>query len=385
MAIAASRPRVGISVTMSHWLSPDQILPPLSLSGATVLITGGAGFVGSHLARSIALGGCGTRVIAFDNLRRGGVALHVTELQDAGVEFVHGDVRCSDDLAALPHIDLLLDCAADAAVPAGARSPAYVVQTNLVGTSHCLELARRMGAAVVFLSTSRVYSIAGLNRVAVEERDSRFEIAERQDQPGVSARGISTDFSLRGPRSLYGATKLASELLLEEYGATFGLPFVINRLGVVAGPGQMGTEEQGVFAYWMGRHLFGGRLEYRGWGGQGKQIRDVLHVDDVWALVRRQLDSWSEVVGRIYNAGGGSANTVSLTEVTRLASEITGRQLVVESRAETTPLDVRVYVSDNTAVTRDTGWQPSRGPRETLADIAAWMNRNESRLAPLFR
>lgn len=350
-----------------------------------MLITGGAGFVGSHIARAIAKDVANVRVIAFDNLRRRGVALHLQELQDAGVEFVHGDVRQADDLAALPQIDLLIDCAADASIHTGARSPAYVIQTNLVGTAHCLELARRCGAAVVFLSTSRVYSIAGLNQVAVEERDSRFEIAAHQDQPGVSALGISTEFSMRGPRSLYGATKLASELLLVEYGATFGLPFVINRLGVVAGPGQMGTEEQGVFAHWVARHLFGGPLEYRGWGGQGKQLRDVLHVDDVWRLVRRQFERWSDVAGGTYNAGGGPANTLSLSETTRLAHEITGRRVVVDSRSETDPLDVRVYASDNTSVSRDTGWQPSRTPRDTLADIAGWMSRNEARLVPIFR
>ena len=133
-------------------------------------------------------------------------------------------------------VDLLIDCAADPSVHAGVTSaPAYVVQTNLVGTTHSLELARRAKAAVVFLSTSRVYSISALNAVALEEHDTRYEIAARQNQPGVSAAGISTDFSLRGSRSLYGATKLASELLLEEYGAAFGMPTRLPAAAPAAG------------------------------------------------------------------------------------------------------------------------------------------------------
>src|SRR5919108_5249269 len=226
--------------------------PDSGLNGRTVLVTGGAGFVGGYIARAITRDIPGARVIAFDNLRRRGSETQINALEEAGVKFVHGDVRNAEDLSALPPVDLILDCAAEPSVHAGAASPpAYVVHTNLTGTVNCLELARRCGAAVVFLSTSRVYSIRALNAIAVDERPTRFDIADHQEQPGVTRCGVGRDFPLDGARSLYGATKLASELLLIEYGAMFGVLYVIIGLGVIAGPGQMGTEEQGVFAHWM--------------------------------------------------------------------------------------------------------------------------------------
>jgi CDP-paratose 2-epimerase len=158
------------------------------------------------------------------------------------VEFIHGDVRVADDLSFEGRdLHLLIDCSAEPSVLAGyAGAPADVVGSNLLGTLNCLELARRRRADVVFLSTSRVYPIAALNHIALDEQPTRFAIGPSQVQPGVSSAGISEAFQLDGVRSLYGATKLASELLLQEYGAMYGLRFVINRLGVVTGPGQMG-------------------------------------------------------------------------------------------------------------------------------------------------
>src|SRR5690606_33259517 len=138
----------------------------------------------------------------------------------------------------------------------------YVLDTNLGGTLHCLDVARRSGAAFVFLSTSRVYPIDALNAVVTREAPTRFEIADEQTLPGVSREGISEAFPLTGARSLYGATKLASELFVEEYAAAFGLRTIVNRCGVIAGPWQMGKVDQGVFSLWIARHLYAGPLTH---------------------------------------------------------------------------------------------------------------------------
>jgi CDP-paratose 2-epimerase len=359
---------------------------PERLCGATVLVTGGAGFIGAHIALQLARHAPGAAIVALDNLRRRGSELNVARLRDGGVEFVHGDVRNPDDLS-LPGrtVTLLIECSAEPSVAVAERAPGYAIQTNLIGTINCLELARQHRADVLFLSTSRVYPIAALNAVRFVEQETRFAVAAEQAQAGISEAGVREDFSLDGVRSIYGATKLASELLLHEYGASYGLRYVIDRLGVVAGPGQWGTGEQGVFTYWMARHYFGGELTYRGWGGTGKQVRDLLHVDDVWHLVRQQLERWDQVQGGTYNAGGGAAGSLSLCEATRLCQDIAGRRLPVGTLAHTDPFDVRIYQTDHCAVTEATGWQPSRDPATILSDTFAWIRANESQLAPLFR
>ena len=257
-----------------------------------VLVTGGAGFVGSGLALRARQAWPEATVTAFDNLRRRGSELNLARLRAAGVAFVHGDIRNPADLAPLGRdLDLLLECSAEPSVLAGYDGdPSYVIDTNLVGTIHCLELARKAGAAVLFLSTSRVYPIAALNDIRTEEAETRFDIADAQTLPGVSPQGISEDFPLGGTRSIYGATKLASELLIAEYHEAFGVRTFVNRCGVIAGPWQMGKVDQGVFSLWMARHLKGGTLTYNGWNGLGKQVRDLLHIDDLADLVVTQVE-----------------------------------------------------------------------------------------------
>ena len=356
-----------------------------ALDGAHVLVTGGAGFVGSHVAVSLAREVPGARVVALDNLQRRGSELKLADLAAANVTFVHGDVRIVDDLLAVNEVDLLIDCAAEPSVLAAYQSsPRRVLDGNLIGTINCLELARTRRAKFLFLSTSRVYPIAPLNEIAVAESESRFEIAEDQPVAGVSAAGVNEAFGLTGARSLYGSTKLAAELLLHEYGAMYDLPFVINRLGVITGPGQMGRVEQGVFALWVARHLFGGELSYIGWGGNGKQVRDLVHVADVWELLRLQILNWPRVNGKTYNAGGGRAVSLSLLETTRLCQQVVGTKIPIRSRAETHASDVRLYISDARAVHADLGWQPSRAAPAILEDIFQWLKHDETRLRPLF-
>jgi CDP-paratose 2-epimerase len=354
---------------------------------ACILVTGGAGFVGSNLALRLRARFAGARIVAADNLKRRGSEFNLARLAAAGVEFVHADVRNPQDLA-FPGtaFDLVVECSAEPSVLAGFDAgPAYLVDTNLAGTVNCLEVARRSGADVVFFSTSRVYPIAALESLAVREEPTRFALAAEQTLPGAGAAGIAEDFPLAGARSLYGATKLCSELILEEYAAMYGLRYVINRCGVVTGPWQMGKVDQGVFALWMGKHYFGRPLQYIGYGGTGKQVRDLVSVDDLGDLLLRQLERFEGLPHRLYNVGGGLASSLSLLETTALCEEITGNRVEIERVAENRPLDVPIYVTDNARVHRDTGWSPSKSARETLADIFAWIRENEALVAPLWR
>ena len=258
-----------------------------------------------------------------------------------------------------------------------------MIETNLVGAYHCFELARRDDAQVVFLSTSRVYPYETLDRLGHREGATRFELAPGPVE-GASEAGISEEFPLEGPRTFYGATKLAAELLLTEYAAVHGLATVIDRCGVISGPWQMGRVDQGVFSYWLLAHLTARPLSYIGYGGAGKQVRDLLHVDDLVELVDRQLAAPDHWRGATLNVGGGRQVSLSLAEATSLCRELTGRTVPVRSVAEPRPGDVRIYLTDAARLYAMSDWRPRRTAPETLADTAAWLREHENLITSSF-
>ncbi|BBK30829.1 CDP-paratose 2-epimerase [Stella humosa] len=350
----------------------------------TILVTGGAGFVGSHLAILLKRDRPGARVLAFDNLKRRGSELALARLAAGGVEFVHGDVRQASDLADAGAFDLLVDCSAEPSVHAGyAGGGEYLVDTNLGGTTRCLEAARRHGADMLFLSTSRVYPIAGLRALPLERRGNRLDLAADAAGVGWSATGIARAFPLDGARSLYGATKLASELLVHEYGAMYGLRTVVNRCGVLTGPWQMGKVDQGFFVLWAARHLYGGPLSYMGFGGEGLQVRDILHVADLYALLDRQLGQLDRHAGCTYNVGGGRDLSLSLRELSALCGTRGGDARTIGGVADTAPADVPWYVTDAGEVRAATGWVPERPLDAILEEVFRWLTDHRSLLEPI--
>jgi CDP-paratose 2-epimerase len=349
---------------------------------ATVLITGGAGFVGANLAVALADRHPDWDVVAYDNLHRPGSRLNLPRLETAGVRFVEGDVRDRPALAAIEPIDALVECSAEPSALVGmSGDTSYPFDTNLVGAYNCLELARRDGAQFVFLSTSRVYPYTTLSEVALETAPTRFELAAEQPIAGISTAGVSEDFPLDGPRTLYGATKLAAELLITEYAANFEIATVIDRCGVIAGPWQMGKVDQGVFTYWLLAHHFARPLSYIGYGGGGLQVRDLLHVDDLVELVDRQLGDPAGWDGFVGNVGGGRECSLSLLETTELCRELTGNEVPVTAADEDRPGDVPLYLSDCSRLFEASDWRPARGPREVLEQIMAWVVENEAQVA----
>lgn len=349
-----------------------------------ILITGGAGFVGGALANYF-LGLSGENfVVVFDNLRRRGSEVNLIGLLARGVTFVHGDVRNPADLDSLEGaFDVLIEASAEASVLAGiTESPRYVLDTNLLGAMNCLEFARKRCGGLVFLSSSRVYSIEPLKQLPLVEMPTRLDLPDAGcAHPGVSSNGVSEGFPCDSHRSYYGASKLAAELLCQEYAAQAGFPVVINRCGVIAGPGQLGKTDQGVFTLWVARHFFGRPLKYTGFGGKGLQVRDLLHPDDLCDLIGRQLQSWSTVSGRTFNVGGGRSGSVSLKEFTSLCRDTVGREVPITEDQTTSPVDVPWYVTDHSRVTSIVGWAPRRRPQQIVEDIVEWLRVNESSLS----
>lgn len=351
-----------------------------------ILITGGAGFVGSSLAIALKTTYPTYNVYALDNLKRRGSELNLKRLKEAGVEFHHGDIRSKEDFDVLPAVDAVIEASAEPSVLAGLDgTPDYLINTNLVGTINCLNYALKHKARFIFLSTSRVYPIKTIESLNFIEEETRFALSDQQPVPGASAKGISEDFPLNGARSLYGTTKLASELIIQEYNEFYGLQTVIDRFGVITGPWQMGKVDQGVMVLWIAKHFFNQSLGYFGYGGTGKQIRDMLHVADLFSLVDWQLHNIEKVNGEIFNAGGGLTSSASLQELTKICQEVTGNIIPIKSVPENRTADIRLYVTDNTRVTARTGWEPKIGIRQIVEEITEWLAANEKDLAPILK
>lgn len=353
----------------------------MSMNYRNILITGGAGFVGSNLALKLKNKYSKTNIFVLDNLKRRGSELNIPRLAKHNIKFIHGDIRCKEDFEEITKIDLILECSAEPSVLAGINSsPDYLINTNLLGTINCLEFARINKSDVLFLSTSRVYPIEAINKLNYIESKDRFDLSNKQKIKGASKFGIAENFTLSGSRSLYGATKLCSEIVLQEYIATYGLKGAINRCGVITGPWQMGKVDQGVFVLWAARHVFGGRLSYIGYGGHGKQVRDFIHIDDLFDIIDIQLNNINKFNGEVYNIGGGAKNSVSLRELTEICQEITGNKIKIDSVKETRPADLKLFVTDSRKIMKLTNWKPKKDIKETMTDIVKWINENKNKL-----
>jgi len=351
-----------------------------------ILITGGAGFVGSTLCLQLKKKYPQYTIIAFDNLKRRGSELNLVDFQKNDIRFVHGDIRNMEDILAVGEFNILIEASAEPSVMAGLDSdPTYVINNNLYGSINCFNACLKYNAKLIFLSTSRVYPISSIEQANYIEESTRFSFDALQTTEGISAIGISEKMSLAGARSFYGTTKLASELFIHEYAAFYGLKASITRFGVIAGPRQMGKTDQGVVTLWMAKHFWKQPLKYIGYGGTGKQVRDILHIDDLVVLIDMQIHNSEKFENKIYNAGGGIRNSASLLEMTAICEKITGNKITIESLAETRPADLRVFITDNSRIEQETGWTPGKTVEAIFADIYNWLRENEEQLKPILK
>jgi CDP-paratose 2-epimerase len=348
-----------------------------------LLITGVCGFVGSTLARTWlderSARGESFELIGIDNFARPGSERNRGDLTRRGVLVRHGDLRCPEDLAALPDVDWVIDAAANASILAGVDgrvSSRQIFDHNLSSTINLLEFCKARRAGFVLLSTSRVYSIGPLCTLPLVVRDQAWSVDEQQSLPtGVSAAGIAESFSTSPPLSLYGASKLTSEIVALEYGDAFGFPVWINRCGVLAGAGQFGRPDQGIFAYWLNAYLRRQPLRYIGFQGTGWQARDLFHPSDLLPLLERQFSCMDPACHRIWNVGGGAENTLSLRQVSDWCEQRWGRHDVARDERPR-PFDIPWMAIDATAACQQFGWRPRLGWQAILEGIADHAERN---------
>jgi len=338
-----------------------------------ILITGICGFTGSTLARTFQDLDSGVELCGIDNFLRPGSERNRAPLKESGVRVVHGDVRCPSDFDLLPEVEWVIDAAANPSVLAGVKgdsSSRQSLEHNLGGTVNLLEYCKRIGAGFILLSTSRVYSIAPLAALSLAiENDAYRPQLGRGCPAGLSSEGVAENFSTTPPLSIYGATKLASEILALEYGEAFGFPVWINRCGVLAGGGQFGKPDQGIFSFWINSYLRRQPLRYIGFDGEGHQVRDCLHPRDVAALIWQQMRSAAHGVERIQNVAGGTASAMSLAQLSAWCAERFG-QHKVERDPGARPYDLPWMVLDFTRASRQWNWRPTMPLEQILEEIA---------------
>jgi CDP-paratose 2-epimerase len=351
-----------------------------------IVVTGGAGFVGSTLCLQLKNKYPEYEIVAFDNLRRRGSELNLVDFQKNGIAFIHGDIRNNEDLQTLGDFDVLIEASAEPSVTAGLDSePTYVINNNLFGSINCFNVCIKNDAKLIFLSTSRVYPIETIENALFNEDATKFLFKDNQEIKGISSKGISEELALEGARSFYGTTKLSSELFIHEYAAFYGLKAAVTRFGVIAGPRQMGKTDQGVVTLWMAKHYWKQPLKYIGYGGKGKQVRDLLHVDDLVELIDFQIHNIEKFQGKVYNVGGGLQNSASLQEMTAICEKITGNKIQIDEVAETRPADLRIFITDNTKIETEIGWKPKKSVETIFKDIYLWIQENEKQLESILK
>jgi len=353
-----------------------------------ILITGGCGFVGSNIALKLKSDYSDFNIFVLDNLSRRGAELSLKEFKNAGIEFKHCDIRNQEDFNELGEFDLIIDASAEPSVLAGLDSTSgitKILNINLFGTVNILNFAAQNKAKVIFLSTSRVYSIKSLLSIKLEENDSRFEISDHQDIDGITKSGISENFSTEGHRSVYGASKLCGELLIDEYREFYNLDVIVNRCSVISGPKQMGKIDQGVTVLWVAKHFWSQSLKYIGFNGSGKQVRDVIHIDDLYDLVNMQINDFQLFSKGFFNIGGSMDSSFSLRELTKVCEEVTGNKINISAQKENRVADIPLFVSDIKKVEITSGWKPKMGVTDIVEDIFHWLRENEDELISILK
>jgi len=343
-----------------------------------ILITGIAGFTGCKIAQYFKEYFASIQLIGIDNLSRKGSENNLPFLKELGCEFYKGDISKQEDVDLLPKTNWIIDCAANPSVLAGMDGGSLdLIKSNLIGTFYLLEKCKRDQAGFILLSTNRVYSIESLRKIPLFQNDNRFDLDENKLMPnGASLNGINESFSTSAPISLYGATKISSEVIALEYHYSFGFPVWINRCGVIAGPGQFGKIDQGIFSYWIYQYLLDKPLSFIGFGGNGYQVRDMLHPYDVFTMIQQQIKAESKDAPKIINLGGGTKNTMSLLELDHYCKSAINPSKKIQSVIEDRAFDIPYYSTDYFLAQQYWNWKPTISSKEILDQIVNFGQNN---------
>ena len=333
-----------------------------------ILITGGCGFVGSNIAIYLKKKLKKAKIFSLDNLTRKGSILNRNRLKNHKIKNFNINIEKFEKIVNLPKFDLVIDCCAEPAIEASRKDPDRVFKTNLIGTFNILKKCVRDNANIIFLSSSRVYSISKLRSFFKNLNISR---------PLKVKRKIDENFETATASSLYGFTKLASEKLICEIFFNTKLKYIINRFGVIAGPWQFGKQDQGFVPLWVAKHYLKKKLSYIGFGGYGNQVRDVIHIDDVCEIIFIQIAKIKKINNETFNIGGGLKSYVSLRDLTSKCQKITGNKIKIKKVSKTSIFDIPYYITDNKKIKKFYNWEPLKNINIVLKDIYKWLYQNK--------
>ena len=332
-----------------------------------ILITGGCGFVGSNIAIYLKKNLKKVKIASLDNLTRKGSNLNKIRLTNYNIENYNINIENLDKAKSLPKFNLIIDCCAEPAIEASRKDPDRVFKTNLVGTFNVLKKCIKDKSNIIFLSSSRVYSIEKLRGLIKD-----FNLVK----PIKIKTKINENFETSSASSLYGFTKLSSEKLIQEIFYKSNLKYIINRFGVIAGPWQFGKQDQGFVPLWVAKHLFKKKLSYIGFGGKGHQVRDVIHIDDVCNIILLQIKKLKSINNNIFNIGGGAKNSISLLGLTNKCKKLTKNNINIKKVLRTSIFDIPYFVTDNSKILKTYKWRPKKNIDQILKDIFIWLSQN---------
>lgn len=337
----------------------------------SILITGGCGFVGSNLAIFLKKK-LKCQITSLDNLSRNGSILNLKRLEKNGIKNINRNISSKMAFSKLKKFDLIIDCCAEAAVEYSKNNANRVFNTNLVGTFNVLEKVKQDNAKIIFISTSRVYSIDKINEIFKKKINLKKKI-------------INEKFSVDSPISIYGFTKLASEILIKEYSYLDNIKYIINRCGVISGPWQFGKADQGFVTFFLWRYLNDKSITFKGYNGSGEQIRDVLHINDFNSLILKQVRNIDKINNETFNVGGGLVSYTSLKNLSILCEKISKNKLEIKKIKESSNYDIPFYISDISKVLKIYDWKPKNNFRKILNDNFLWQKNNMKILNKYFR
>ncbi len=334
-----------------------------------ILITGGCGFVGSNIAIYLKKKIKNSKICSLDNLMRRGSIQNRNRLKKNKIQNLNINIENYKKIKTLQKFDLIIDCCAEPAIEISKKDPNRVFNTNLFGTFNILKKCVADKANIIFLSSSRVYSIDKLRKII-----KTLNIKK----PIKIQKSINEKFITQEPSSLYGFTKLASEKLIKEFFYKSNLRYVIDRFGVIAGPWQFGKQDQGFVPLWMARHYYKKKLSYIGFGGHGNQIRDIIHINDVCEIIYLQIKKLREINNDVFNIGGGHRNAISLKDLTNKCRNITKNKIKIKKIKKTSIFDIPYFVTDNSKIYKFYKWKPSANVDIILNDIYKWLKANKN-------